>query len=260
MSKARALGVAIVMLASVAHADDQKFTLADLKALVADGSYKEAYLHIGDVPPSQRKGEWLEVAAAAAGGALGTLDTDDGSTAAAIDQIDKDFPQLRKSPKYTKPRAELGFKGIAGCFDQTNGYWGSYGLDNCVKLALRFVDNSGGDRALALKVAKVARKSMYAYGAVPFFEKALGGKDTAAVCKDADLKLAVVAGLGLPKDDANAAKSRTLMVTCWDAIKDDVVKAFDGDSKGGFVQQNTCAQLTAKKLLSGLQLKQCSKK
>ena len=50
------------------------------------------------------------------------------------------------------------------------------------------------------------------------------------------------------------------MGTCWDSIKDDVVKAFDGDSKGGYVHQNTCETLVAKKMLSGLQLKQCSKK
>ena len=138
--------------------------------------------------------------------------TDDGTTLALVDQIDRDYPQLLKSAKYTRPRGELGLKGIEGCFGQTNGYWSSYGLDNCVKLALRFVDNSNGDRVLALKVAKVARKSMNAYSAVPFFKRALGPKDTAA-CKDEDLKLAVVAGLGLPTDYPNATESKAIMAT-----------------------------------------------
>lgn len=259
MSMAHRIVVSLLLVSSVAQADDKKYSLADIKALNAQSAFKEAFMHIGDIPPAQRKAEWLDVAATAAGGVLGILDTDDGSTIAAIDQIDKEYPALLKNAKYTKPRAELGFQGLEGCFNQTNGYWSSYGLENCVKVGMRFVNNSGGDKALALKVAKLARKSMNAYGAVPFFEKAVG-KDNKALCADADFKLAVVAGLGLPSDYPNAAKSRTLMATCWDSIKDDVVKAFDGDSKGGYVKQNTCETLVAKKMLSGLQLKQCSKK
>ncbi|MBC7976631.1 MAG: hypothetical protein H7138_16785 [Myxococcales bacterium] len=257
---ARSLAVGLVLLASVAHADDKKYTIADLKALVGQNAFKEAFLHIGDISPAQRNAEWSEVAAAAAGGVLGTLDSDDGTTIAAIDQIDRDYPQLLKSPKYTRPRNELGYKGIEGCFAQTNGYWSSYGLENCVKLGLRFVDNSGQDRALALKVAKVARRSMNAYGAVPFFKRAIGGKDTATACKDEDLKLAVVAGLGLPPDNANATESKAIMATCWSDLKEPVVAAFDGDSKSGYVKQNTCDFLMSKKLLSGLQAKQCAKK
>ncbi len=251
----------IVLAASVAAtsavADDTKYTVADLKALVADGSFREAFLHIGDVPPAQRKGDWIDVAANAAGGALGTLDTDDGSIAMAIDQIDKDFPQLRKSTKYAKPRAELGFKGLEGCFAQTDGYWSSYGLENCVKLALRFVDNSGGDRALALKVAKLARRSMNAQHSAVFFTRALAPKDASA-CKDRDLELAMVAGLGLPPDHANAAAARELMTTCWATLKAPVVKAFD-ESSAGYLGRNVCDQLVATKSISGLQLKQCQK-
>ncbi|HTL35777.1 MAG TPA: hypothetical protein VL326_21755 [Kofleriaceae bacterium] len=259
MLKRSAICLAVTVLASTASAKGTKYTLADLKQLNADGSYREAFEHIGDVPPSQRKADWIDVAAEAAAGALGTLDTDDGSTIAAIEQIDKQFPQLLKSAKYTKPRADLGYQGIVGCFEQTNDYWGSYGLENCSKLALKFVDKSGGDRALALKVAKVARKSMNAYGAVPFFKRTLGPKDTAA-CKDDDLKLAVVAGLGLPADDANAVESRAIMATCWDQLKDPILEEFSKESKDGYVHQNACSTLLAKKAISGLQAKQCTKK
>jgi hypothetical protein len=259
MLKHIAICIALTAFAPVANAKGTTYTLADLKALVADGSYVEAYKHIGDIPPAQRKADWIDVAAEAAGGALGTLDTDDGSTIAAIEQIDKQFPQLLKNAKYTKPRADLGYKGIVGCFEQTNDYWGAYGLENCTKLAIKFVDKSGGDRALALKVAKVARKSMNAYGAVPFFKRTLGPKDTSA-CKDEDLKLAVVAGLGLPADDANAAESRAIMATCWAELKDPILEELGKESKDGYVHQNACSTLLAKKAISGLQAKQCAKK
>ena len=259
MLQARSLVIATVMLASVAHADHKKYTLADLKALVGQNAYKEAFLHLGDVGPAQRNAEWIETAAAASGGVLGTLDTEDGTTLAMVDEIDRDYPQLLKSAKYTRPRSELGLKGIEGCFGQTSGYWSSYGLDNCVKLGLRFVDNSGGDHALALKVAKLARKSMNAYSSVPFFKRALGPKDTAA-CKDDDLRLAVVAGLGLPPDYPNAIESRAIMATCWGDLKDPVMAAFEADSKHGYTKQNTCDFLMARKLLSGLNATQCTKK
>jgi hypothetical protein len=259
MLQARTLVIAIAMFASVAHADDKKYALADLKSLVGQSAFKEAFLHLGDVAPSQRNAEWTDVAAAASGGVLGTLDTEDGTTLAMVDEIDRDYPQLLKSPKYTRPRNELGLKGIVGCFGQTSGYWSSYGLDNCVKLGLRFVDNSNGDRALALQVAKVARKSMNAYNAVPFFKRAVGAKPAAA-CKDEDLKLAVVAGLGLPTSYPNATESKALMATCWDDLKDPVMAAFEADSKSGYVKQNTCDFLMARKLLGGLNAKQCTKK
>jgi hypothetical protein len=260
MLEVRSLVVVVIMvLASVAHADDKKYTLADLKALVGQSAFKEAFQHLGDISPSQRNAEWVELAAAASGGVLGTLDTDDGTTLALVDEIDREYPQLLKSAKYTRPRNELGFKGLEGCFGQTNGYWSSYGLDNCVKLGMRFVANSNGDSALALKVAKIARKSMNAYDAVPFFKRALGPKDMAA-CKDSDLKLAVVAGLGLPTTYANATESKAMMATCWDELKDAVMAAFEADSKGGYVKQNTCDFLMAKKLLTGLNAKQCAKK
>jgi hypothetical protein len=259
MRHARSLVIVTVMFASVAHADDKKYSLADLKALVGQNAFKEAFVHLGDIAPAQRNAEWIDIAAAASGGVLGTLDTEDGTTLAAVDEIDREYPQLLKSAKYTRPRNELGLKGLFGCFGQTTGYWSSYGLDNCVKLGLRFVDNSNGDRVLALKVAKAARKSMNAYDAVPFVKRALGPKDTAA-CKDDDLKLAVVAGLGLPPSYPNATESRAIMATCWDELKDPVMTAFDGDSKSGYVKQNTCDFLMARKLLTGLQAKQCTKK
>jgi hypothetical protein len=243
-----ALAMAVAPLAR-ANTD----TLADLKALVAQGAFKEAYLHLGDIAPSQRNADWVDVAANAAAGVLPTFSSDDGTTIDAIDQIDRDYPQLLKAPKYMKVRADLGLKGIAGCYAQTSDYWSSYGIANCSTLALRFVDNAGGDKALALAVAKVASHSMVAYSAVPFFKRALA-RDP-AVCKDDDLQTAVVSGLGLEPDHATDAKA--MMTTCWDSVKDAVAKAFDADSTHGFVRQNTCATLKSKGMISGLQAKRC---
>jgi hypothetical protein len=245
---------ALTALTALADKAD-KDTLADLKALVAQSAFQEAYAHLGDIPPLQRNAYWIDVAAAASGGVLGTANPDDGTTLAMIDEIDRTYPQLLKSPKYTKPRAELGLKGLAGCFAEADGYWSHYGLDNCVKLGIRFVDNSGSDRAIALGVAKLARKSASPAGAVPVFKRAVATKDP-AVCKDADFRIAVTAGLGLEPE--HAADAKALVIACWDGVKDDVIKAFDADAPHGFVRQNTCEILKSKGLISGLQAKQCS--
>jgi hypothetical protein len=248
-----ALALALIAGATATANAGTPDSIADLKALVSQGAFKEAYLHLGDIPPAQRNADWVDVAAAAAAGVLPTLSSEDGTTIEAIDQIDRDYPQLLKAPKYMKARADLGLKGLAGCYSQSSDYWSSYGLANCVTLAKRFVDNAGNDAALALSVAKLASKSMMAYSAIPFYKRALA--KNAAVCKDGDLQAAVVSGLGLEPE--NAVDAKAMMTQCWDSVKDAVQKAFDADSTHGYVRQNSCDMLKSKGMISGLQAKQC---
>lgn len=246
--------VAIALIACAvstsAFADDKKYTMADLEALVGQKSFKEAYLHLGDIAPAARNAKWVDVGAAAAGGFLGQIEGE-GAAIAIIDEIDREYPALVKNAKYAKPRAEQGYKSLESCFGN------SYGADQCVKVAMRFID-VGGDKALTLKVAKLARRSMNAYGSVPFFEKAVAADK--AACKDEDAKLAVVAGLGLPEDYDNAKKAKVLMTTCFADMKADILKAFEADSNGGYTQRASCDALTKAKMLSSLQQKTCSKK
>lgn len=238
--------IAIALLAASASAGDAKYSLAELKALVGQNAYKEAFLHLGDISPSERKADWIDVAATACGGVLATVSSEDGTTIELIDAIDRDYPQLVKVPKYAKPRAELGKKGLEACFAQQG---------DCFPLALRFVDNASDDRGLALAVAKLARRGASSAAAVQLFKRALAGKDKSA-CKDDDAKLAIIAGL----DQEDAADAKALMVTCWDSVKDDVVKAFETSSGGGGFQRNTCGILIAKGLLSPLQIKVCNRR
>lgn len=251
----------LVWLATQQYAwgDKKPYTIADLKVLVAKKSFKEAYLHLDDVTPSDRGADWLDVAATASTGVLERLPVDDGTAIGVIDSIDSDYPELAKSSKYVRLRADLGYKGLVGCFTQSSGYWSSRGTEECAQVATRFVTNDATDAALALRVAKLARTQMNSAAAVPFFTRALGTKPTAAVCKDEDLSLAVTAGLGLPPDYENAGEARTLAARCWDALGGAIIKAFEKDPKGGYYHQNACELLRAKKALSSLQEKQCKK-
>jgi hypothetical protein len=246
------VGAAIVATAvsTTAVADDKKYTMADLEALVQQKSFKEAYLHLGDIAPGARNAKWVDVGAAAAGGFLGQIEGEDAAIA-IIDEIDREYPALVKNAKYAKPRAEEGYKSLEKCFGN------SYSVEHCTKVAMRFVD-VGGDKAVTLKVAKLARRSMNAQGAVPFFEKAIAADK--AACKDDDAKLAVIAGIGLPEDYDNAKKAKVLMTTCFGDMKAEILKAFEGDSNAGYTQRASCEILTRNKMLSSLQQKACTKK
>jgi hypothetical protein len=65
------------------------------------------------------------------------------------------------------------------------------------------------------------------------------------MCKDGDLQLAVLSGLGLPSDTIGAKDSREIASTCWDSMKDSVRKHLQ-DHKTGYFRDNACAILKAK--------------
>ncbi|HEU0034509.1 MAG TPA: hypothetical protein VFQ53_27990 [Kofleriaceae bacterium] len=257
MKQALALAalVVAVSLPSSADAGDKKpYTLADLKTLVAQKSYKEAVDHLSDVAPSERTAEWNDIAAQAAAGYVGGLSNDDLVVkVVAIEQVDSDYPQILKNAKYTKVRADIGLKAYAACFEKS--WW----LDECLQHAVKFVEADASNGDLALKMAKLVRKSANAYVAVPHFKRALaaGKANAAAICKDEDLKLAIVAGLGLPSDYDNAKDSRAIASgPCWDALKKPIVDQFKAE-EGGYFKDNTCDMLKAKKVMTAEMSKQC---
>ena len=232
----RALAV-VSVLATAAHAET-KYTLADLESLIATKSYKEAFVHLADIAPSQRTGRWLDVASAAATGVLGTVSAEDGATLAVIVDIDREYPQLLGSASYLKTRATLGLAGLAGCYRTLNDF------EPCMQMGAKLVE---GDRKLAIDAAGVTAR----WNAIE--ASTLFARDAKLACKHEALPRAVVGALGYR--DADAAK--TLMTTCWDAVKDEVVKAFDQAGKKSAFHANTCPTLAAKRLLSPLQTKRC---
>jgi hypothetical protein len=254
MKQAIALAaVTAVAMTTVALADKKPYTLADLKTLVSQKSFKEAVEHLNDVPPVERTADWLEVAASAGTGYISGLSNDNLVTKVlTIEQLDSDVPPLLKVAKYTKVRAEVGLKAYDACFQ--NRYW----TDECLQHALKFVEADGSNADLALKMAKLVRKNAKSWAALPFFKKALAGKPSAAACKDGDLALAVTSGLALPKDYDRAGDARAIAVgPCWDHLKKPILEAFNEDSEGGYVRQNSCDFLKAKKALGAEQARTC---
>jgi len=113
----------------------------------------------------------------------------------------------------------------------------------------------GGDRALALAVAKIGTEHGTPAAIVSMWKKLASD---ASACKEADLASSVLGALDRPHDSALAGDARAVMVTCWTQLEPAVVKQFDDTTKHSDFHKNTCDQLKAKGKLSSLQTKQCS--
>jgi hypothetical protein len=251
-----------------AHAEPKPYSMADLKALVEQKSYAEAVAHLADVAPSERKGEWTTIAVDAASGLLASLTGDETVRAAsAIEDLDTRFPTLMKNATYAKQRGKAGLAAYKACFDGVNSSYGYYyrerqgtTLDDCFSSATKFVDATPDNAELALAMAKLMRPAASAYSSAPMFKRAVfaAGKHAAAVCKDDDLELSIVAALGLPPDYEEAAAARNTAEKCFDALKKPMLGAFE--EEGSYFRANACPLLLNKRALNGEQAKLCTAK
>jgi hypothetical protein len=245
----------VVALSSPAVADEQRYSLADLKALVAQRSYGEAVRHLSDIAPRERNADWLVVATDAASGYVGGLGGDAAAKIGEIEALDAGYPQLLTSPKYTKVRAEVGLRGYEACFAKRGT------LDACIERATRFLDADASNTELAFKMAKALRRNSTPYVSVPFFKRAVAGTGSAAMCKDDALQSAVVAGLGLPKDHDRASDARAIASgPCFDPLKPVILAGLDAEVPGGPLHVNTCELMKSKRALDATQLRSCDKK
>jgi len=221
----------------LAHADDKKYTLADLKSLVDEKHYQEALLHMGDIAPSERKAEWKDLLGIAATG-YAQSGKDAIDKLRAMLAIEEQYPTVVKNPKYAAVRTEWGPKGFAKCFEA------SYDVSDCKSYAIKFVDDDPANGKLALAMAKVARKGMNAYGAAPLFKRAVATSKKIA-CKDSDLSLSVIAALGLPTDYDDYADGKSVAESCFTELKPAILKELADAS--GYYKDNACALLATKK-------------
>jgi hypothetical protein len=239
-----ALVLTTVLFASqVAHADkDKRYTVADLKQLVNGKSFQEALEHLDDISPADRTADWDDLGGRAAVGAI-DHQREPLAKLQLMLAIEEKYPKIIKHATYNSLRTEVGPKGFAACFDASNE------VSECKAFAEKFVDDDAANGKLALAMAKVARRGMFAYGAIPLFTRAIAATKGTAICKDEDLKLSVVASLGLPTDDAAQTQGRTIAGTCWTDLHAPIVDAFKAEPSG-YLKTNACALLKARKALT----------
>ena len=235
--------VALTFATSLAHAEkDKKYTLADLKALIAEKDYLEALQHMKDIAPTERKAEWNDLLGQAALG-FAQAGKDAIEKLRNMLAIEEMFPTVVKNAKYTALRTEVGPKGFAVCFER------SYDVSDCKTYAIKFIDDDSSNGKLALAMAKVARKGMNAYGAAPLFKRAVAATKKGA-CKDADLAHATIAALGLPTDYDDYTDGKSVADSCFTELRPAILKGFE--DANGYYKDNACALLVAKKDKAGV--------
>ena len=128
-----------------------------------------------------------------------------------------------------------------------------YEGDWCNKALLVWVKAHPKD---AFKAGKITRLHMNHYAALPFFTQAFQQKQ--GDCKDNDLKLAVVAGLGLePENSLQGQAQKIAFENCFKDLKAALV---EGLSEGGYYVSNACAPLRKKSALTGDAVAKCEGK
>ena len=149
-------------------------------------------------------------------------------------------------------RAELGYAAFDTCFKGKLAW-----ADVCGEQLKPFVEADPTNAELAFRLAKLLPARSHHYYAVPAFAIAIQKKDDAR-CKDPDVGLAVVSGLGLARagnEDVVAASIQLGSSTCWTALHDAIQGAMGGDAADYL--KNTCPFMKQRQTLPSLLLKRC---
>ncbi len=218
-----------------------KYTLAELKALEASQSWRELLVHAEDISPTARSAAWEAMIEKAAIEFLRQVKGTEEKYEAfhLAEGIVRSLPKLSASAGFMKERTEIAKPAFLECL---SGTWSG---EECLRTMSTFLKVGAPDPALAFDLGKMVRGKLNASTAVPFFKAGLAKETPAAKCADADLALAVVAGLSLPPDYDNAVAAREIASGgCFDTLKPALLEALKPDS--GYYADNTCGVLDAK--------------
>lgn len=217
------------------------YSMADLQALEKKNAWEELLMHAEDVAPAQRNAGWEKLVTKAATGYMQQLSGDTTAYEGIFTSqaLVTRYPHLQKEKEFMAKREEAGKKAADRCLQD------AYRGDHCLDLMKDFLKTPGTSPEAGFAFGKITRLRQNHYVAVPFFKWALDQKKDAAMCGDEDLRLAVVAGLGLPPDYENAAGARHLATTCWEQLKPVVEKELTAEPSG-YNRDNMCAVLKAK--------------
>lgn len=149
-------------------------------------------------------------------------------------------------------RADKGQVFLDSLEDYNRCQGHDYSGEFCQDALERWVSDHPDD---VFKAAKMTRLKMNSYVAVKLFAQAFDRKK--GDCKDQDVHLAVIAGLGLPESytEQVAQSKKIAFELCFDQLKDQLIKE---STVGSYTFKNSCKELDAKGLLSGLKKKKCA--
>ncbi|MCY1033920.1 hypothetical protein OV207_20875 [Corallococcus sp. BB11-1] len=244
----RRLVVAACLFAAEAGAREP-VTLEELQTLASQKAWAELLERAEGLPAPQRTDAWRALVTDAAAADVEALPPDDKEPFAASRRaraLGQRYAFLSKAPRFATARDQGARKDLQRCL----------GLDRrgCIDTFLELTPDMGPEAAL--QAAHLVKQGHFAYVAMPLFAMAVGGGRDVSACKDAALAEAVIAALGLPKEDPRAVQaSKVAFEGCWSALGPKLKAATVGASS--YFLANTCQPMRARKALTELQDELC---
>jgi hypothetical protein len=245
-----------------AHADEPRFSMADLESLDKQESWQELLLHASDVPPSQRNDKWTQMLERAAVGVLASYQGEVDKAWTFADAVTHQYPQLKKSKRYMVQRAQVGVRGLEACLQQATPGPGNkppkQDITVCADRSVAFAEVDPTDADTGFKLAKMIARS-WPMMAVKVWKRALSIRHTDKDCSEELLGKSVAEALGLSPDDSRVPEAQAIASElCWDGTKDAVIDRFIADPSNKNFRKNSCGFLLTKKdALSPISKKQC---
>lgn len=242
--------VLALTLSGVAHAEPEAYTLQDLQALIKQQNWLEALQHLNDIKPSQRNQAWAQILETAAVGAVATMEESAGTMEAwgLAQSLMLQFPALKASKKFAKPRNRVGLGALRECFKS------SYNVQYCLEETQKLVDTASEDAALAFEAAKIVRLGTTGGTAIIYFERAFKLPQLRDQCADGQVLIAVEQAAGWDGPRAKSFK-KVVFDYCWPRLKDKALEVFAEGSSS--VHAQMCPELQAKKVLTPFQQALC---
>jgi len=216
------LVLSLALAGRSAGAEQKKYTMKDLEALVKSESWSELGGHLEDIAPAQRSERWKKIVEATALNLVQAEKADNDPFCGLVlaDGMTKRFAFLKKSRPFMDRRAEVGLKGFEVCYAH------SYSGGPCNERILPFVEADPGNVDFALKAGQLVIRNQNHYFSIPFFRLAVvWAKGEKKTCEASRLGEALYAALRLPASYTKlVADARETARTCWPTLRGGLLK------------------------------------
>lgn len=179
------------LVGSAVQADDNAYTMADLKSLANDGSWQELIQHLEDIKPSSRNEEWSGLVNRAGVAFLTSL-----SSTASVEEVvlvglrlSLQYPVLKENDDFSTLYLSKAEELYSACF--------RYGSAECSSEYAQTLELFHAPAGVTFAKGKLAFRQISKTSAVPFF--ALAVKDSPSYCSEPELGESVLDSLSRPK-------------------------------------------------------------
>ncbi len=188
----------------------KKYGVEELQVLVDQEMWEEVLVHLEDIEPTQRKGEWKALLFEAANGYLYDMDLYEDVAKAHhnVTELFKRYKFLKKNEEAMQYRQKIGLRFIKHCLSQEPPV-------DCEPASMAFIKyDSKSLEDLAMKVGNVTTYLRFPRAAVPFFHLAINSENKETHCKHERVKIAIDNGVMGASNSINMKLTKELAKLC----------------------------------------------